>query len=86
MSENGKKEPIVKNDESNIVGVELLIDSQNKVIKFLYISSSVKGSGEKIVFAVIKAAPKEWDIVVLLDWSNRFWSVMANKYPRLILA
>ncbi|MFT5634942.1 MAG: hypothetical protein ACI89T_000373 [Cognaticolwellia sp.] len=34
MSKNGKKEPIVKNDECNIVGVDLLIDSQNKVIQF----------------------------------------------------
>ncbi|MFT5813142.1 MAG: hypothetical protein ACI9VT_000882 [Psychroserpens sp.] len=63
-----------------------MIDSQNKVIQFFYISSPVKGSGEKIVSAVIKAAPKEWSVVVLLDWSNGFWPVMANKYPRLILA
>ncbi len=86
MSENGKKEPIVKDDESSIVGVELLIDSKNKIIQFFYISSSVEGSGEKIVSAVIKATPKEWSIVVLLDWSHGFWPVMAKKHPRLILA
>jgi hypothetical protein len=31
LSENGKKEPITKVGEENIVGVELLIDISNKI-------------------------------------------------------
>lgn len=85
LSTNGKKEPIVKDDGGNIVGVELLIDTQNKIIQFFYITSAVKGYGEKIVSSVIKATPEEWNIVVLMDWSHGFWPVMANKYPKLIL-
>lgn len=86
LSTNDKKEPIVKDDGGNIVGVELLIDTQNKIIQFFYITSTVKGYGEKIVSSVIKATPEEWNIVVLMDWSHGFWPVMANKYPKLILA
>jgi hypothetical protein len=78
MSTNGKKEPIVKDDAGNVVGVELLIDTQNKIIQFFYITSSAKGYGEKIVSSVIKATPDEW--------SHGFWPVMANKSPKLILA
>ena len=85
LSTNGKKEPIVKDDGGNIVGGELLIDTQNKIIQFFYITSAVKGYGEKIVSSVIKATPEEWNIVVLMDWSHGFWPVMANKYPKLIL-
>jgi hypothetical protein len=86
ITTNGKKEPIVKDDEHDVVGVELLIDTENKIIQFFYISSTAKGYGEKIVASVIKATPEEWNVVVLLDWSHGFWPVMANKYPKLILA
>ena len=85
MSTNGKKEPIVNGDESSIIGVELLIDIPNETIQFFYISSAVKGYGEKIVSSVLKATPEEWSVVVLLDWSHGFWPVMADRYPRLIL-
>jgi hypothetical protein len=86
MSTNGKKEPIINNGQDNIVGVDLLIDSQIKTVQFYYIASSLKGYGEKMVYSVINSIPEEWDVVVLLDWSHGFWPVMANKYPKLILA
>ncbi len=85
LSENGKKEPIIKIGDENIVGVELLVDIPNKTIQFYSITSSVKGYGEKIVSSVVNSAPKDWEIVVVMDWSMGFWQVMAERYPRLVV-
>ena len=85
LSENGKKEPIIKIGDEKIVGVELLVDIPNKTIQFYSITSSVKGYGEKIVSSVVNSVPKDWHIVVVLDWSMGFWKVMAKRYPRLVV-
>ena len=85
LSENGKKEPIIKIGDENIVGVELLVDIPNKTIQFYSITSSVKGYGEKIVSSIVNSAPKDWEIVVVMDWSMGFWQVMADRYPRLVV-
>ena len=57
----------------------------NKTIQFYSITSSVKGYGEKIVSSVVNSAPKDWEIVVVMDWSMGFWQVMAERYPRLVV-
>ena len=85
LSDNGKKEPIIKIGDENIVGVELLVDIPNKTIQFYSIASSVRGYGEKIVSSVVNSAPKDWEIVVVMDWSMGFWQVMAERYPRLVV-
>ena len=83
LSKNGKKEPITKIGEENIIGVELLIDIPNKIIQFYSITSSVKGYGDKMVSAIVNSVPKDWKIVVVMDWSFGFWQVMVERYPRL---
>ena len=85
LSDNGKKQPITKIGEDNIVAVELLIDPNNKVIQFYSITSSVKGYGEKIVSVVVNSTPNEWKLFVMMDWSHGFWQVMSERYPRLIV-
>ena len=85
LSENGKKEPVIKIGDEKIVGVELLVDIPNKTIQFYSITSSVKGYGEKIVSSVVNSVPKDWEIVVVMDWSMGFWQVMADRYPRLVV-
>jgi hypothetical protein len=83
LSDNGKKEPIIKIGNKDIVGVELLVDIPNKTIQFYSITSSVKGYGEKIVSSVVNSVPKDWEVVVVMDWSMGFWQVMVARYPRL---
>jgi len=83
LSENGKKEPVIKIGDEKIVGVELLVDIPYKTLQFYAITSSVKGYGEKIVSSVVDSTPKDWKIVVVMDWSMGFWQVMADRYPRL---
>ena len=85
LSDNGKKEPIIKMGDKDIVGVELLVDIPNKTIQFYSITSSVKGYGEKIVSSVVNSVPKDWKIVVVMDWSMGFWQVMAERYTRLVV-
>lgn len=83
ISENGKKEPIVEIGGENIIGVELLIDIEMKTIQFYSITSSLSSYGERMVASIVNSVPKEWDIVILMDWSGGFWNVMSERYPRL---
>jgi hypothetical protein len=85
ISKNGKAEPITKVGEENITGIELLVDTSTKVIQFYSITSSVKGSGNKIVSSIVNTTSLEWNIVIVMDWSGGFWEVMAERYPRLVV-
>ena len=85
LSKNGKKEPIVSVGEPNIVGVELLIDVPNKIIQFYLITSSIKGCGKKMVSSIVNAAPEDWKLAIVMDWSGGFWQVMMERYPRLVV-
>ncbi len=44
-----------------------------------------EGCGGKIVEAVVKSVPKDWKIVVFMDWNHGFWESMVKKYPRVIV-
>jgi uncharacterized membrane protein len=68
-----------------IVGVELLVDAESRVVQFYAITSAVKGCGWKIVAAVVAATPADWQLVVVMDWSGGFWQRMAEEYPRLVI-
>jgi hypothetical protein len=52
LSEDGKKNPVVKIGAEDLVGVELLIDQSTKVVQFYALTSAVKGCGGRIVEAV----------------------------------
>ena len=85
LSENKKKDPLVEIGGKDLVGVELLVDVSDKTIQFYSITSAVKGSGEKIVSAVITITPDDWLIAIPMDWSGGFWETMVEKYPRLVV-
>ena len=85
LSDDGKKNPVVIIGDQDIVGVELLIDVPNEIVQFYALTSATKGSGQRIVDAVVSATPEDWFLAVLLDWSGGFWEKMAQKYPRLSL-
>ena len=83
LSENKKKEPITEIGKDGVIGVELLIDPDNKTIQFFSLTSSEKGYGRKIVKAVVDATPVDWFIVVVFDSSGGFWRKMIEKFPRI---
>jgi hypothetical protein len=41
--------------------------------QFFEMNSATKGYGGKMVNAVLKDLPEEWDGVVVIDWSDGFW-------------
>lgn len=86
LSSDGKKNPVVKIGADDMVGVELLIDTSNQIVQFHALTSAEKGCGRQIVEAVVNAAPDDWFLPVLMDWSGGFWERMADEYPRLSLA
>lgn len=67
------------------MGVELLVDVSTETVQFYALTSATKGSGRRIVDAVVNATPEDWFLAVLLDWSGGFWEKMAQEYPRLSL-
>jgi predicted acetyltransferase len=69
-----------------LVGVELLIDSDTTVVQFYALTSAIRGSGRRIVAAVVSATPEDWHLAVVSDWSRGFWRRMAKDYPRLRVA
>lgn len=85
LSADGKKNPVVEVGAAGIVGVEILIDLERRVVQFFALASAVKGSGRSIVAAVVAATPPDWSLVVPLDWSGGFWQRMAEDYPRLMV-
>lgn len=83
LSENKKSEPITEIGREGAVGLELLIDTDNKTIQFYSITSTKKGYGRKIVKAVLEATPDDWVLVVVFDWSSGFWTKMLEEFPRI---
>jgi hypothetical protein len=86
LSSDGKKNPVVKVGAEGLVGAELLVDPEAKIVQFYALTSVVRGAGRQMVEAVLSATPDDWKVVVLMDWSNGFWARMAEDYPRLLVA
>ena len=66
LSQDGKKNPVVKVGGEDIVGIELLIDRSAKVVQFYALTSAVTGCGRKMVEAVIDATPADWQLAVVM--------------------
>ncbi len=85
LSTDGKKEPIVDTNRTDLVGVELLVDPAFKTIQFFSIVSFKKGNGRKMVATVVDATPEDWSLAVVMDWSGGFWEKMREEYPRIMI-
>jgi hypothetical protein len=85
LSQDGKKNPVVKIGGDGLVGVELLIDASTKVVQFYALTSTVKDCGRKMVQAVVAATPEDWHLAVVFDWSGGFWRKMMAENPRIIV-
>ena len=59
------------------------MDFTTNTIQFFEITSAVKGYGEKMVRGVMTALPDDWEACVFMDYSERFWDRMAEKYDRI---
>ncbi len=76
----GARDPVTKPHDPTAIGVALLVDLGCKIIQFYEINSAIKGHGQKMVSAVLKDLPKDWEVIILMDWSNGFWDKMKEKF------
>lgn len=83
VTEGRVKIPITKPDHPTAVGLSLIIDFAYNNVQFYEINSAVKGYGRKMVDAVFKSLPKNWNGVVVMDWSDGFWDKMHKSYKNL---
>lgn len=85
VTEGRIKIPVTKPNHPTAIGVDLIIDIAYKDIQFYEITSAIKGCGGKMVDAVLKALPKDWNGVVVMDWSHGFWDKMKEKHKNLYI-
>ena len=85
LSTDKKKHPVTRMDQDGVIGLELLIDPDINTVQFYSIASSEKGYGRKIVDAVVRGTPDDWNLVVVMDYSGGFWDKMLEEYPRIVV-
>ncbi len=85
VTEGRFKTPITKPEHPSAIGVYLIIDIVHKDIQFFEINSAIKGGGGKMVRAVLKALPQDWNGIVIMDWSDGFWDKMIEKHKNLYI-
>ena len=77
------KVPITHMNHNTAIGIQILYSPSYKMINFFDINSPLKGYGSKMVDAILKDFPKDWQPAVVMDWSNGFWDKMKEKYNKL---
>ncbi|GET24392.1 hypothetical protein [Prolixibacter sp. NT017] len=77
------KVPITNMNHETAIGVQILYSPVHKYINFYDINSPIKGNGNKMVDAILRALPKDWHPSVVMDWSNGFWEKMKEKYANI---
>lgn len=77
------KVPIPNMNHGTAVGVQILYSTAYKTIDFFDINSPIKGNGSKMVNAILKDFPSDWQPAVVMDWSNGFWDKMKEKYKNI---
>jgi hypothetical protein len=80
---NRPKVPITNMNHETAIGVQILYSISHKYINFFDINSPIKGNGSKMVDAILKNFPKDWQPTVVIDWSNGFWDRMKEKHNEL---
>jgi len=77
--------PVTKPGHSTAIEVSLILEEDREEIRFYEITSAVKGYGSKMVEAVLKALPRKWRAVIVMDWSGGFWKEMRRRHRRIML-
>jgi len=77
--------PVTKPGHPSAIGVSLIVEEDREEIQFYEITSAIKGYGSRMVAAVLRALPKKWKAIVVMDWSDWFWKVMRRRHRRIVL-
>ena len=84
-TQGARKEPVTKAGHPTAVGVSLVPEVEQRQVIFYEITSAEKGCGSRMVDAVMRALPRGWKAVVVMDWSDGFWKAMRKEHRRLVL-
>ena len=77
------KVPITNMNHEKAVGIQILYSTAYNTIDFFDINSPIKGNGSKMVDALLKDFPSDWQPAIIMDWSSGFWAKMKEKYNKL---
>ena len=77
------KIPVTLVNHETAIGIQILYNTKYKYVDFFDINSPVKGNGSKMVNAILKDFPKDWQPTVTMDWSDGFWEKMEMKNNNL---
>jgi hypothetical protein len=80
---NKPKVPITHMNHETAIGIQILYNTKHKYVDFFDINSPIKGHGSKMVEAILKDFPKDWNPTVVMDYSNGFWEKIEEKYNHL---
>ena len=80
---NRPKVPITYMNHETAIGIQVLYSTKHNYVDFFDINSPIKGNGSKMVDAILKDFPKDWQPTVVMDYSNGFWEKMEEKYKNL---
>ena len=80
---NRPKVPVTHMNHDTAIGIQILYSTDYKTIDFFDINSPIKGNGSKMVDAILKDLPKDWQPAVVMDWSDGFWDKMKEKYKKI---
>jgi hypothetical protein len=74
------KVPLTQMDHATATGIHILYSTEYKTLDFFDINSPIKGNGSKMVDAIFKDLPGDWQPAVVMDWSDGFWDKVKVKY------
>jgi hypothetical protein len=77
------KIPITLVNHETAIGIQILYNTKYRYLDFFDINSPVKGNGSKMVNAILKDFPKDWQPTITMDWSDGFWEKMEKKHNTL---
>ena len=84
-AQGARREPVTKAGHPTVVGVSLIPEVEQHEVIFYEITSAKKGCGSRMVDAVMRALPRGWKAVVVMDWSGGFWEAMRRHHRRLVV-
>lgn len=80
---NRPKVPVTHMNYDTAIGIQILYSTNYKTIDFFEINSPIKGHGSKMVDAIFKDFPDDWQMAVVMDWSEGFWDKMKEKHNKI---
>ncbi len=83
MVKGRTKIPVSTQGHPTAVGVHLILDIPYNTVQFFEITYAVKGYGERMVQAMLKSIPDDWEAAVAMDFSGGFWDKMVKRYRNI---